>query len=155
MKRRYLALLLFVLIAVSAGTAYALYQIGQINMQWQVRSPATMSPVTVNLNMGVIYIGSTAAGNSRNVATLTVVHPTDVDLSLAGYSGLSSLAVTVQLVSGAGPHATVYSATVSSSSNTAVISGVAPGTYNVGINYTAQAGDAPASGTAALTLYVP
>jgi hypothetical protein len=87
-------------------------------MQWQVESPATMSPATVSLNMGVIYIGSAATGGFRGVATLTVVHQTDIGVSLSGYGGLSSLAVTVQLVSGAGPHATVYSATVSSSSNT-------------------------------------
>jgi len=155
MDRRRLALLLIALAAASAGAAAALYQIGQVNMQWQVESPATMSPATVSLNMGVIYIGSAATGGFRGVATLTVVHQTDIGVSLSGYGGLSSLAVTVQLVSGAGPHATVYSATVSSSSNTAVISGVAPGTYEVDVNYTAQAGDAPASGTASLTLYVP
>jgi hypothetical protein len=155
MDRRRLALLLIALVAVSAGAAAALYQIGQVSMQWQVESPATMSPATVSLNMGVIYIGSAATGGFQGVATLTVVHQTDIGISLSGYGGLSSLAVTVQLVSGAGPHATVYSATVSSSNNTAVISGVAPGTYEVDVNYTAQAGDAPASGTASLTLYVP
>ncbi|MFP3138093.1 MAG: hypothetical protein RXS42_07730 [Nitrososphaeria archaeon] len=155
MDRRRLALLLIALAAASAGAAAALYQIGQVSMQWRVESPATMSPATVSLNMGVIYIGSAAAGGFQGVATLTVVHQTDIGVSLSGYGGLSSLAVTVQLVSGAGPHATVYSATVSSSSNTAVISGVAPGTYEVDVNYTAQAGDAPASGTASLALYVP
>ena len=140
--------LVFMAFAVIAYTVYSAVQFGLIGFEYNIGEAVTMTPETVTIPLGSIAFEDTATVVSSDKADVTVLIQTDIDVTLAGFTGFTAFSCTVELKQGVDIK---YSVTVTNVTPTTTISSVATGTYDLFIGYSYTAGTSPASGTVTVT----